>query len=331
MAKAGRPKKGSAGLPDWFDISKYADIKDGTALEWLWQLVYRRRMFEHYHFWTSRLRESPESYKHYQKQLKYFVFKPMHLLTATPIITAETLRHRPTRYVDDSAKRRIPMRSEALTETYGDPLHWGLGVRDILNGEAFLLYRGFPANIRRYLQNKKTRHLVNSMGIQTINDDASDAEWSAVTDFLHQPCNLEEGAVVGVDFSLPDDVLYSEFQAYVQEKRKSIGTVSSPFYGARDFKDWYKCGVLPFIDLKLWELTQGQSFHWPTFAEQLKQHTGLRYGSEDALAKAAKAAKACFKLVMDKRTLQILRTQAAREQASHAPKSRKLTLRNTEK
>ncbi|MGB9152474.1 MAG: hypothetical protein WCD70_05245 [Alphaproteobacteria bacterium] len=34
MSKAGRPKKGSAGLPEWFDIKKYRDARSYGAAEW---------------------------------------------------------------------------------------------------------------------------------------------------------------------------------------------------------------------------------------------------------------------------------------------------------
>ena len=34
MSKAGRPKKGSAGLPEWFDIEKYRQAKTYGAAEW---------------------------------------------------------------------------------------------------------------------------------------------------------------------------------------------------------------------------------------------------------------------------------------------------------
>ena len=44
MAKAGRPRKGSPGLPDWFDIEKYRPVKNFSALEWFEQLVFRGRL-----------------------------------------------------------------------------------------------------------------------------------------------------------------------------------------------------------------------------------------------------------------------------------------------
>jgi len=41
MSKAGRPKKGSAGLPEWFDIEKYQQAEHYRAMEWHRQLAIR--------------------------------------------------------------------------------------------------------------------------------------------------------------------------------------------------------------------------------------------------------------------------------------------------
>jgi hypothetical protein len=46
MAKAGRPKSGSKGLPDWFDIQKYAQGRTNGAAEWFQQLAFRSALQE---------------------------------------------------------------------------------------------------------------------------------------------------------------------------------------------------------------------------------------------------------------------------------------------
>jgi hypothetical protein len=46
MSKAGRPKKDSAGLPDWFDIEKYRQVKSYGAAEWFQQLAFRLFVYD---------------------------------------------------------------------------------------------------------------------------------------------------------------------------------------------------------------------------------------------------------------------------------------------
>ena len=99
---------------------------------------------------------------------------------------------------------------------------------------------------------------------------------------------------------------------------------SGPFFRSPDFSSWYNTGVLPYLDLKLWEKLTGQAFQWSAFANALNIIVDKPIGSESALQKTVK--KSAEKL-MDYQVIRILKSQVVREQSGTLKKSGKLVVR----
>ena len=299
MAKAGRPKNGSAGLPEWFDIRKYLDARDLGAMGWLEQLIFRGRTLIGC---DDCIRAGDTEFKRLDVALK--------MLQEDPIITEERVSKTRTSIIDGETQYNDPESGDwtILTGAIStDPIVGmtirprpgrgitllTLGDRDAIMPDAFNDEQGI---VRHF-----TRH--------------EDGQWDINDPLLHwrgQP-------VITFDPSLKPEIIMREMGDLVRKLHRAEKTTPFAFTKNSDFSKWYNSGVLPYIDLKLWE-SMGYEFKWSAFISELNQILDKPISSEGAAIKSAQSY--CQKL-LNVQTLQILEAQAIRERQSGAEKSRK--------
>jgi hypothetical protein len=315
MAKAGRPKKGSARLPAWFDVKKYAPVRDFSAKDWFQQLSLRRELFE-----AIKPDGKPLWYTS-----KRYVPKFLDLIMRNPVVTSEAAKNCISSRRQSQRWRDVAI--EVIFDTIFEPEAY---VRHFANCDVPSLYHAFEEGLKKLAAGAKipvpTVKLEEPFGIETP-ANLSEQAMNSVDRFLMSSVDDRHNFILSVNMSAPNEILIGEFEDLLKTHRKAFGEAPSPIDKSRDFADWFKCGILPYLDLKLWELVKGESFHWATFGETLTGITRMRYGSESA---HIKAVKACEQLLMNERTLRLLRSQAGREEAGYLKKSRKMSVRNSE-
>ena len=86
-----------------------------------------------------------------------------------------------------------------------------------------------------------------------------------------------------VDLNFPDKVLLDTFKQYLVTRRAESKTehLSKPFR-QQDFYDWSRFGVLPYLDLKLWEMETGNKIPYRVYADAIYRSTE---GGEETVRK----------------------------------------------
>ena len=306
MAKAGRPKKGSAGLPEWFAIEKYRAAKDWKAAEWHLQLTIRWKMFRYVkHLATLGINVSAVL----QEALRLIREDPVLTVTRINAVSPKSLA-----FVGLDMLGPDPV----LAFVRGSLRSNVAGVRDMDFGQALQVVLAITKkwDITRF--HHRYPHIVKTGRVyRRVESLARDSG-----EFLENLLNNWEAPLAAIDLTLPDKILMKDFTAYLKEKRKQKGRVESPFIKNPDFKSWYRNGVLPYLDLTLWELASGEGLRWSVFADALNKIVDVPIGSEGALIKTTKAHA---KKLMNAQALKILSSQATREEKDAATKSGKFS------
>lgn len=207
MSKAGRPKKGSAGLPEWFDIEKYRGVKSCGAAEWFQQLAFRT---------TLETLSLPDAilWRPYSEKWSALVKEdPLITLSRVEEACAEEPSIRSQRDLARAAKIYMK-RAMTLNAKIGN------GVRPITYGEIAHVYR--LHNIRNQWAAKlKKNDLPNSQDVEK--------EWLAQKD---TPYRGSYGGIkyLRVDLSLPAALLKRDFAEYIKSQNKEAKELQSPFF-----------------------------------------------------------------------------------------------------
>jgi hypothetical protein len=310
MAKAGRPRKGSARLPGWFNIEKYQDTQDYGAGDWYVQLAFRKVLFDSH--------KSDGKFRGHED--KNSLSKLAELLTDDPHITEER--------IDNSIGHHIEGRGLSqyfVNRTLDNVFRAWPFVRKLIHLDVMALRAAIDREYRQVAaETGGNGGLSDTPSFKPLASDQKARLYA----FLAKPVEYAGCDVVFVNNFAPEKVLIDSFRDFLRKRKPEHRNPISPINKSRNFNDWYKCGILPYLDLKLWELMKGESFHWGAFAEALENLTGFRYGSESTLMKAVKS---CEKLLMDDKALAMLQLQAEREESGAVKKSGKLNIRNSEK
>jgi hypothetical protein len=290
MPKPGKPKKGSARLPAWFDIQKYRATKDFGIQDWFQQLAFRNCLFEGGAF--------------HQKE---YSTKFLDLLKCEPIVTEENAREP---LITRRNGRIVNLNWEAdkiiSSIFYLTPYVEGLVNFDMID------------MLKNNLQEKFKKD-GRALGIPLfIGHGKSFSELSAEDiKYFESPLCYRKRRILAINLDAQDEFLIGEFRDFLREQKRISEKTPIPNAENWDFKNWFKCGLLPYLDLKLWELLKGESFHWASFGESLTEITNMRYGSESALIKAVKS---CEKTARSLITLEALQVQAQRKNNKRSKK-----------
>ncbi len=305
MAKAGRPKKGSVRLPDWFDIEKYRTSKDWKAAEWHLQFTIRWKLLKYVEHLSA-----------FSINVSVILQEALLLIREDPIFTIARIEAVPPRslaFVELDMLGPDP----ALTSVLFGLGYNVAGVRDIDFGQALQIVLAITQKLNIPHLHRGHSHIVKVGGVyKSVESLARGSAWSLV-----KLLNAWDTPLANIDLTLPDKVLMKDFAAFLKEKRKQKGRVDSPFVKNPDFKSWYRSGVLAYLDLTLWEKATGESLRWGAFADALNKIVDVPIGSEGALIKTTKAHA---KKLMNAQALKILGSQAIREEKGTTTKSGKL-------
>lgn len=131
--------------------------------------------------------------------------------------------------------------------------------------------------------------------------------------FLYEPVHQflstpPDSALLGINLLLPDKELIKQFKTFLPLLRKECG---APLFSAKwrkpDFSEWARLGVLPYLDLMIWEKEHGVKIRKNVMEEAIFP---TREGSEDRVRKTT-APKA--EELISKKSLALLHAQAIRE------------------
>ncbi|MDR3449714.1 MAG: DUF6387 family protein [Alphaproteobacteria bacterium] len=297
MAKAGRPKKGTAGLPKWFDIQKYACAQDFAALQWFQQLGVRTFI----RGWCFD-----------EQVADYFGDEWQGIIKQEPVITEAALaRH----YPQNDFNSGLP--TDYLFDSLSLEANLKHGISALTNGQVLTAYKNLP------------KKLVFHPGCLSEKDaerkrakNEQDAFYRAPFDGS-RPFSGIYGQFMCVDLGLPHAVLIDEFRDYLLEQEKNAEVARAPYLRSPDFISWYNMGLLPYLDLKLIEEATGEGFLWSAFADALSTIVDAPIGSESSLQKTLKKCAARI----DYQLIRILKAQAVKEESGKRRKSGKLIVR----
>jgi Family of unknown function (DUF6387) len=314
MAKAGRPKKGSAGLPEWFDIEQYRDVKNFRTINWYQQFAVRFLI-------NNLLQSNPFG----EEQL----VKLCALLKQNPILTVERLLE--TLHQGQGENHQPGQPRSIYLAAYVAMTRQVCSVADATNMDIFTTYSNFPENIKEYLSDDNLEKVIHGSTFVATPDGFA-ANLTEADALMKKDCNdLPEGQMpfagcwtVKVNILLPEEVLMREFEAYIRQKRSKYSRLAAPFFRNPEFDDWYNNGYLPYLDLLLLDRKKDSEVRWPAFADALNQISDTPVSSDGALAKANKANALKLIHVL---TIQMLAIQAAREKTGTLKESGKFIVR----
>jgi hypothetical protein len=313
MAKAGRPKKGSAGLPEWFDIEKYRAVQTFSAENWFQQASIRQNLFRFV-----------ESCLHHKKDIFKGLAAAFNLIKADPILTRDSIYYA-LKKAKDIKEQEALHNDTALSCVLFDLFDRRFGVGDIRFDMVFSLALSLREDQQLTLSRELSHRLFNPKEVEFLYEGRRQANIIPNDNHpLLEAFRRWKMSVVSIDLSLPDEVLIKEFTHYLKVTRKRIGKVSSPFFKNPDFKNWHCSGVLPYLDLKLWEAATGEAIRWPVFVNALSTIMDNPIGSESAFMKTTKKHA---DQVMNAQTIKVLQLQALRERSGMIQKSGKLIVR----
>lgn len=224
MARSTNEVRQLSDLPKWFDISKYTDASTLDHVGWYKNLCLRKSAlkFTDPPIFKQRLQSNSQHFKDIMSDL-------------------ESIRNMPI-FSDSSFIRKSSWLFHA-------PIYIEPGVEVMTVGDLYFAESGVEEAKQKYAR----------MVVAAVYDGAD------CDDMLYWP---EEGkewktnpmgdvlsaGLIKVNLKLPENFLVEQFKAYLKKlnlKSKKVENL--------EFDKWIKFGVLPYLDLKIWELESGKT------------------------------------------------------------------------
>lgn len=272
-------------LPEWFSLDKYDGVKGLNSAGWYEQLSVRKDI--------SGLVGSP--------RWKSWTETESH--DRIDIRVLETLRENPLPDIAGNDLLRAYFYGGAMHEIKSRDPRYSLGVHlaTVRN-----LYRT-EGNIER-----EKRDYARKFFAQFENHD-----WLSETpikfkyvDWIDEPvdlfaCSASFGVNVSVNLLVPDKLLVEQFKQMLKDlRRKGLGMENC---AKSDFLGWSRFGVLPYLDLKIWEHETGMKIPNRVMADAIFPPGE---GGEEVVRKTT--AKLAQEL-LTRKSLEILASIAAHE------------------
>lgn len=217
-------------LPKWFDIRKYDASKDLDANGWHQHLSIRRTLL--------RIVGS-DGWK---------------------IAHQDGLNERYLRFVSDlEALRKTPVFDSSFREKLGWPLCTSLkkispesGIRQLNVADFYWAEKAILEKKRDYARKVFSMADDSESLCDAINRVPEDDAWgqNPLLDVLSAGGNR---AFIEVNFQLPEKMLLDQFKTLVQRAQRTMNESPKIRY-----EHWVEYGVLPYLDLKIWEQETGK-------------------------------------------------------------------------
>lgn len=270
-------------LPNWYQFKKYDDAKKLNAIGWYEQLTVRQNCFSYIEMGLQKNKPS-EKENPFIETLKF--------LRTNPIINTET---------NDLIAAYFY--NGPLSELKPRTPHYSLGVHSLTLREFTALYENLLPERRDYL--KKWQAWLSKI---KLNEKPSFSYQPWIDQSLSH--SSQPGKIISepvyVDLDLPDSVLIQSFKQYLEIKRAQIN-IPTKRYHQPDFYDWWRFGILPYLDLKIWETLEDISIPNRVIAQVI--YPPGEYGEETVRKTTAPLAEQ----LMTEQALNILAAQAAYE------------------
>lgn len=213
-------------LPKWFDISKY---KTATALDktnWYENLFVRGELLQ--------VIDSIEFKKALKegRQIAQSIYSDL-----------ETLRQAPIYSVSGLNKRKLWLLCRARQ------IRPEAGVRQMTVNDLYWAEKNIDEAKRNYARTIFSRTDDSESFYDALLWTKREEAWK-----VNPLGDVLSGGLLKVNLLLPENLLVEQFKAMLKNKKRSIRKVQSP-----EFDKWIKFGVLPYLDLKIWERESGKS------------------------------------------------------------------------
>jgi hypothetical protein len=232
-----RPKKGSDVIPDWFKIEKYAGAESFDAKDWYEQLCIRKDLVLFL-----------EDKTHLKIQMSQEVLEEaLSIIRENPLDNFDKLC--PKNFEEDPAMKYMIFLMGGAFGLRGSYLN----VHENLSSNVFLGV-DFPTN-----------DAIDYMS-SLVEEEKSllSEEQQEAYEIERTPRKLGNNVLVTVDLSLPNNVLESEFREFLGRLDRDIPSARSV-----NFHRWHQKGVLPYLDLRIWELAGGNHVTGKSFVREL--------------------------------------------------------------
>ena len=278
-------------LPEWFDLEKYAAAESLDVAGWYEQLSVRRGL----HILLGWLDKESWQAMDTQEVVTQSDMRILEHVRATPIVD-----------VAGDDMMRVHFYGGAMHELKSRQPLYALGVH-------LSTVRNFYRT-ERYIEREK-RDYARKFFAQ-FDDNLEMPPKFPCTDWIDEPIDAftdSNGWVralnITVNMQLPDKVLIEQFERILNERRARMQSVGIPSESSRkhDLSGWHRFGVLPYLDLKIWEREEKVSIPNRVMADAIFP---AGEGGEEVVRKTT--AKLAFELVTEKR-LEILASIAAHE------------------
>lgn len=243
-------------LPQWFRLDKYKAAKKLTAAGWYEQFSIRNQLME----WLTA-----EVEPQHQETLKAALAEAFAALRETPIFD-----------IKSEGKSKLSMLfyfpdAESICKN-----HNHIPAVHPMTLEEF-------DSVRRGIDPKKLAY-VTHWANQFYSDDPPDPRPYKYEEWIRRPLNhsatpetKDENNFgfrgmdsVTVDLNFPDKILIENFKQYLAARRAESKTENlSKTNRQQDYYDWARFGVLPYLDLKLWELETGNKIPLRVIADAI--------------------------------------------------------------
>lgn len=230
--------KQASDLPRWFDLKKYSQAGSLDAAGWYEQLTVRKRLLT---FMDWRGADEKPLRSHEPEFLSFIREMPIIDVTANDAMMV---------YFYDGA----------MHENRTQKPNYSLGVRLSTVRDLYLVEGNIDPDKREYA--RKFFSQIFDKGHEWL-EGPSHLKYPC-TDWIDKPIDAISSVYgyainVQVDLGIPDKVLIEQFRMLLEARRKPLfdaGIELAPNRRA-SFTDWISFGVLPFIDLKIWERETG--------------------------------------------------------------------------
>lgn len=250
-------------LPTWYDLKKYHGLSEISISSW-YDLLTQRKTHLFYlgsgHFEIYNRNESTvfdvllqsrkDPLHHLKNDLEIFEFGGGKL---------EALKHDSSNFNEMS-----------------------FGISPMTLRQLYMIENWFDDDVK-----KRVRDWVDKLNRGAITFKKNfefDAETKWIKSFFHEPISDSLGkhsklsddmsemssGYVYIDYSLPNKILVKQFEQFITEHRiKYPETVNHENHKYPNINKWIEYGILPYFDLKIWEIQTGNSIPNRVFADAI--------------------------------------------------------------
>lgn len=219
-------------LPDWFSLEKYQFASGLNVAAWYEQLYSRKTLIS----MVNKNFNNGALLSHIQEILKMVRDNPFIDVAANDLYQI---------YLDGGALHEI----KTGNITYSPGVHFST-VRD-----HYLVEMGIEVEKRNYAR---------AFFKQIENGFLDKPLKYKYQDWINEPVDSLQGHYtknLRVNLAIPDSVLIEQFKSLLQKQRRSLASVGCTLDSKHrpNFSAWCKFGLLPYIDLKTWEIETGKN------------------------------------------------------------------------